>query len=186
MEILIKFVDSSCIAVCITLMVNAVLEGRRNNHEIISYLNSLLSELRVVKSLIHLRKENLSQNISDDNGGYSLSYVPISYNYLTIYEASAYKIGMIKNKYLVDAIICNYTDIKGLFESLKDLEKLAKDAHNYGLMNSDGKYNLYLAGLHKRNSQYIVNELMPNIEHNIEQLLIEIEKEIRVYEKKHF
>ena len=182
-----KFILSAgVVSAGLTLFFNWLLEYRRNKRERIAFLNALHSEVKAMLALIGVRKEEFTQFYNNDIKNYSFVYFPVSYNYCVVYETNANKIGILKNKDLVHCIICTYTDLKGLFENIKDLENISKMAYNYVVEHPGDERNSYFVSLHSNYCQHIINKQVPLVEDALQLLLKRIETETIAYEKEWF
>lgn len=171
-------------AVCLTLIFNQIIDRRKKNKEICMYLNSLHGEISAILSIIKLRKAEFINSRCMDLENYRFEYIPISYNYCTVYENNSDKIGMIKNKELVHSIIYCYTNLKGLFENVKDLEQISKQSYTHILEHPSGSTIFCLVKWHYDYCNHIIYKQEPLVEEELEKLLVELEKEIKEYDRK--
>lgn len=176
--------SAGILSVCLTLIFNQIIERRKKNKELCMYLNSLHSEISSIQSIIKLRKAEFINSRCMDLENYRFIYIPISYNYCTVYENNSDKIGMIKNKELIHSIIYCYTNLKGLFENIKDLEQISKQSYTHILEHPSDSTILCLVKWHFDYCEHIINKQVPLVEEELDKLLVELEKEIKEYDRK--
>lgn len=179
-----SYFSAGILSVCLTLIFNQIIERRKKNKELCMYLNSLHSEISSIQSIIKLRKVEFINSRCMDLENYRFIYIPISYNYCTVYENNSDKIGMIKNKKLIHSIIYCYTNLKGLFENIKDLEQISKQSYKHILEHPSDSTIFCLVKWHFDYCEHIINKQVPLVEEELDKLLVELEKEIKEYDRK--
>ena len=91
----------------------------------LSILSTLTAELSSLKYLIEDRKKGF-ETTTKTFPPTTLPYIPISYNYFSVFDNLAAEVGLINAPETNTLIISTYTEIKGLFENVKDLGNKAQ------------------------------------------------------------
>ncbi len=157
-------------------------ESNRIKQEKIDILHSLRSELIAIQALINARKDdilnNMNANLPEKTESYSFIYLPITYNYFTVYDGLATKLGMIDDKNLVNRIICSYADIKGLWENVKDLEFIAKKGIDISISVEGTSIHKKAISTHYNYVDFIIHQQLPMVEKVIVDCISQIDKEL--------
>ena len=157
-------------------------ENFRIRQEKINILHSLKSELLAIQALINVRKNdilnNMNTNSPEDTTSYNFVYLPITYNYFTVYDGLAPKLGVIDDKNLVNKIICSYADIKGLWENVKDLEFVAKKGLDISLSDEGTPNHQKAVTSHYNYVNFILHKQLPLVEKVITDCIFHIEIEL--------
>lgn len=101
---------------------------KNTNLKRISVLNALNAELVTLKDLIEDRKKGVEATI-ESIPPTTLTYIPISYNYFSVFDNLSTDLGLISTPEVSKKIIVTYIEIKGLFENVKDLGNKALYIH---------------------------------------------------------
>ena len=109
---------------------------------------------------------------------YNFVYLPITYNYFTVYDGLAPKLGVIDDKNLVNKIICSYADIKGLWENVKDLEFVAKKGLDINLSDEGTPNHQKAVTSHYNYVNFILHKQLPLVEKVITDCIFHIEIEL--------
>ena len=98
---------------------------KSTNLKRMSILYALNAELMTLKALIKDRKTGFEMTRASFPST-TLSYIPISYNYFSVFDNLSAEFGLINNPGVSKLIISTYIEIKGLFENVKDLGSSAQ------------------------------------------------------------
>lgn len=136
-----------------------------------------LSKLFMLRANEYLEYEKNETLMNNTNSSYGFYYFRVSYNYMTVYESLGSRIGVLKNRTLIEWIICVYFDIKALYENLKDLEDLAIR----GLENRTTKVfdNQLLVDMHKNTLDTLKPQLITLLD-EVDKTIAELDKEIEI------
>lgn len=177
---IINTLITTFIAACITLLVTMWRDRVEKKQQQVAYLQSILSEVNSLISLLRVRKDEFELQDRNNVERYEFVYFPTSYNYFNVYEGMASKIGMVKNVALRERIICSYTDVKGLFENVKDIENISKMYENLMLTNKDSVDKARMVRIHYDYCERTLNKQVPMVQGVLDKLKkgleIEIEK----------
>lgn len=98
---------------------------KSTNMKRLSILNALSAELSTLKTLIEDRKKGFEMTkVSFPSS--TLAYIPISFNYFSVFDNLSAEFGLLNNPQVVQLIISTYAEIKGLFDNVKDLGNSAR------------------------------------------------------------
>ena len=184
MSILENALTTSIIAVIATYLCNLYKDSQINKKDRLNLLNSLLSEAIAIQKLIAVRKKDFRLDDPRNIKDYGFAYFPISYNYFSVYENSASKIGILEDPNLINYIICSYADVKGLFENLKDLAKVSDEAIKYITNNPAKSSNRKFVIWHYSYSKNILEQQVPIVEEVLENLVQKLQNEISMQENR--
>lgn len=101
---------------------------KNTNLKRMSVLNALNAELTTLKALIEDRKKGFEASL-EALPPTTLPYIPISYNYFSVFDNLSTDLGLISTQEVSKLIITTYIEIKGLFENVKDLGNKALYIH---------------------------------------------------------
>lgn len=96
-----------------------------NKQQKLSILSALTAELSSLRHLIEDRKKGF-EITKETFPPTTLPYIPISYNYFSVFDNLSSEFGLINAPETTTLIISTYTEIKGLFENVKDLGNKAQ------------------------------------------------------------
>lgn len=96
-----------------------------NKQQKLSILSALTVELSSLRHLIEDRKKGF-EITKETFPPTTLPYIPISYNYFSVFDNLSSEFGLINAPETTTLIISTYTEIKGLFENVKDLGNKAQ------------------------------------------------------------
>lgn len=175
---------SAMLVAYFTYIFNKYQSFKEKNEVRLSVLSALSAELTELLSLISSREKSFLEDV--DNGNESpFSYIPISLNYFSVYENISTKFGLIKNQDLIKIIIRTYSETKGLFEDVKNLEYLSKKG--YGLFVESPKsyeqLNIIITD-HKFSVDYIIKTRVPMVKDQISNCIKTIEAEKQLIKSK--
>lgn len=184
MDLIIGTLIPGIVAVIVTHLLNLYKDWKKDQRFKVTLLNSLLSEVLAIQSLILVRKQEFilqdPKNILD----YKFSYLPTTYDYFTVYESCAKGLGQIENKELQKLIISNYVDLKGLFENVRDLGMQAIEFNKIIIADSKKEYLPRFVEWHYAYSEMILNKQVPMIELQLNNLIKALQEEIKVQESR--
>lgn len=173
---------AAVIGASITVWFSYKQEKFRTKQEKIDILHSLKSELLAIQALINVRKNDILNNMEANSPkkttSYSFIYLPVTYNYFTVYDGLAPKLGMIDDKNLVNRIICSYADIKGLWENVKDLEFIAKKGVDISLSVEGTSIHKKAISTHYNYVNFILHRQLPVVERVIADCISHIDTEL--------
>lgn len=170
---------SSLVAVVITFLLNWYKDYRYRQRKKKIYIQSLLGEIRAVLLMIGVRKKEFVLQNPGEIDNYEFVYFPISYNYFSVYESSVSNIGILENEQLINDIICSYADTKGLFENLKDIERLSRMFDEHILSNPKSEFRERLVVIHYSYCERTIKQQVPMVEMVLSRLVCELEKELQ-------
>lgn len=170
---------TSFIATIVTILVKMWQDRVEEKQQQLTYLQSILSEVNALISLLRVRKDEFKLQDRNDVAHYGFVYFPTSYNYFNVYEGMVSKIGKVKNLALRERIICSYTDIKGLFENVKDIENISKMYESLLLTNKDSADKARMVEIHYLYCDRTLNEQVPMVQKVLDTLSLELEQEIK-------
>ena len=98
----------------------------------LSILSALIAELSSLRILIEDRRNGFEM-VKAVFPPTTLAYIPVSYNYFSIFDNLSAEIGLLNTPETVTLVISTYTEIKGLFDNLKDLGNKAQILHNLSI-----------------------------------------------------
>ena len=124
---------------------------------------SLIADLEAKKVLINSRLDDFKNLEIDNLENYSFIYFPIRSNYFSVFENITNKLGYINDNTLKKNIITTYSEIKGLFDSVQELENISKQAHQLLKTPDNEKYLLLLATNHRFYANKILTKMLPNV-----------------------
>ena len=164
---------------------NKYKEFKNKNEERRSVLNALQAELSSLNLLICNREEQFSQFVTDESKNKFCPYIPITLNYFSVFDNISFRFGLIKNREVIEKLIKCYTEIKGLFDNVKDLEYHAKMVLNIKIQSDYNKnYLNALIQTHRFYVTCIVNEQLPMVKRLIEETIQCIDDERSTIESK--
>ncbi len=91
----------------------------------LSILSALSAELSSLKYLIEDRKKNFEAARAALTPK-SIVYLPVSYNYFSVFDNLSTEFGLLNAHGSIELIISTYAEVKGLFDSVKDLGNKAQ------------------------------------------------------------
>ena len=166
----------------ITILFSFTQEKRRIKKEKIDILHSLKAELIAIKALINVRRNDIITSIKLNSPehieSYSFVYIPITYNYFTVYDSLSSKLGILDDKTLVTRIICSYADIKGLWENVKDFEYIAKKGFEISTSEENSQLLQKAVQTHYNYICAIIFQQLPIVEKTINDCIEHIDKEL--------
>ena len=170
---------TSFIATIVTILVKMWQDRVEEKQQQLTYLQSILSEVNALISLLRVRKDEFELQDRYDVEHYEFVYFPTSYNYFNVYEGMVSKIGIVKNVALRERIICSYTDIKGLFENVKDIENISKMYENLMLTNKGRADKARMVEIHYLYCDRTLKMQVPMVQKVLDTLRFELEHEIK-------
>ena len=170
---------TSFIATIVTILVKMWHDRVEEKQQQITYLQSILSEVNALISLLKVRKDEFELQDRNDVVHYEFVYFLTSYNYFNVYEGMVSKIGKVKNVALRERIICSYIDIKGLFENVKDIENISKMYESLMLTNKDSADKARMVEIHYLYCDRTLNVQVPMVQKVLDTLRLELEQEIK-------
>ena len=151
---------------------------KNTNLKRMSVLNALSAELTSLKVLIENRKKGFEATM-ETFPPTTLPYIPVSYNYFSVFDNLSTDLGLIKTPEVTKLIITTYIEIKGLFENVKDLGNKALYIHK--LSTEPGINPNTILQIRENEEQmlaFLLNEQVPNILQMINTCTQEINTEI--------
>lgn len=135
------------------------------------FLGAILGELCSIKALFEVREKEFIESDPTDIFKYNFFYYELNYDYVSVFENSCDKIGIVGDFQVVQRIICTYMDIKSFFEQLKIYQELAQkgescrlEIDNYYKRNFQDNKTITLSQLvneHYYYGQHIKNSVYP-------------------------
>lgn len=160
-------------------------EFKKQNEERLSVLNALRAELSSLDMLICSREEQFLKCASEGFNSTYYPYIAITLNYFSVFDNLSSKFGLINNQDAIEQIIKCYSEVKGLFDDVKNLEYYAKMIVNPRcLANVNQSQNDALINNYHLNLGGIVNVQLPKAKILIKQSVQCIDKEKNKIESK--
>ena len=145
-------------------MFNKYNEYKNKNEERLSVLNALHAELTSLDKLIKSREEQFLEFASQNSTKTFFPYVSITLDYFPVFDNMSSKFGLINNQAAIEQIIKCYTEIKGLFDDVKDLEYYAKLIVNpVYQVNINHSHESAIIKTYRLNLECIVNDRLPMV-----------------------
>ncbi len=169
----------------IVYMFNNYKEFKKQNEERMSVLNALHAELSSLDMLICSREKQFLKCASEGFNSTYYPYIAITLNYFSVFDNLSSKFGLINNQDAIEQIIKCYSEVKGLFDDVKNLEYYAKTISNLSfLANVNQSQNNALINSYHLNLNGIVSVQLPKVKDLIKQSIQCISEEKNKIESK--
>ena len=178
MEFIVSALFTSIVAAVATYWFNECSAKKRLKEKKIGILRAILTEVNALRGLIVARKRDFIIPDKSDILNYNFMYLPISYNYFTVYESRSAELGIIDNNELIDRVIRTYIETKGLFENIKDLDDCSRQYTSYIISDSYKTMAVQFIEAHHSYCMFILNQQAPMVENLLAILADELEKEL--------
>lgn len=160
-------------------------EFKKQNEERLSILNALHAELSSLDMLICSREEQFLKCASEGLNSTYYPYIAITLNYFSVFDNLSSKFGLINNQDAIEQIIKCYSEVKGLFDDVKNLEYYAKMITNIScLANVDQSQKNALINNYHLNLHGIVSVQLPKVKILIKHSIQRVSEEKNKIESK--